>query len=263
MKRILNIVFTILLLAGVFVLLGFIRQEHSTMVCVSQEIDLRYINQDTLITKAEIRELIKEKLGAPEGRVLTAGDIAQIRDEILKTHYIENCDIDLTLDGLLRIRAVQRVPAVKVMFGSEAWYVDNKGVVMSLSKNHPHRLLIINSDILQPDQLKPGINLQMMAENMPVFRSSSLYQAVQVGLYIHDDDFLQSLIEQIFINHNDELELYTHVGRQRILFGDGFEAENKLDRLVKFYRSEKAIQNLDLYKTINLKYNKQVVCSKI
>ena len=101
-----------------------------------------------------------------------------------------------------------------------------------------------------------------MAENMPVFRSSSLYQALQ-WVYIFMMTPFAILIEQIFINHNDELELYTHVGRQRILFGDGFEAENKLDRLVKFYRSEKAIQNLDLYKTINLKYNKQVVCSKI
>ncbi len=263
MKRILNIAITILLFAGVLVLLGFIRQEHNHKACSNLEIDMVYSNTDTLLTCAEIRQLLANRFGAPEGQVLQAKTIASIREEILGTHYIEHCDIDLMLNGTLRIRANQRIPVAKIMFGSHACYIDDKGIVMPYTWAHPHRLLIISGNLTHLSELRPGNDLHAKAALFPVFREGSMYQAILVAQHIHRDTLLQSLIEQIYANQQSELELYTHVGKQRILFGDGTDTEKKLDKLVKFYRSEKAIQYLDIYKIINLKYNNQVVCSKI
>jgi hypothetical protein len=83
---------------------------------------------------------------------------------------------------------------------------------------------------------------------------------------VEEDDFWRSEIVQIVVSKNTvgepELELIPRVGSHVVLFGSPDGAEEKLSKLLKFY--QKGLNNIgwEEYKTINVQYDKQVVCTK-
>ena len=68
---------------------------------------------------------------------------------------------------------------------------------------------------------------------------------------------------KIYINSKDELELVPRVGGQRILFGTSENYERKFLKLYALYEQGFKKFGWNNYKTINLSYKNQVVCTKI
>lgn len=84
--------------------------------------------------------------------------------------------------------------------------------------------------------------------------------------FIEEDDFWRSEVVQIVTRATPsgamEVELIPRSGRHTILFGRLEQEDAKLDKLLRFYR--KGLNNIgwDEYKTIDIRYNDQVVCRK-
>jgi cell division protein FtsQ len=80
---------------------------------------------------------------------------------------------------------------------------------------------------------------------------------------INNNDFLQKNIIGIYRYQTNEYELITRVGNQIIEIGNTRELDQKIKNLEAFYK--KALQDslLDNYHRINVKFHKQVVCTKI
>lgn len=84
---------------------------------------------------------------------------------------------------------------------------------------------------------------------------------------VESDGFWSAEIVQIVASSASsgatELVLVPRSGDFRIVFGEiGDEAERKFDKLQKFYRNGLCNLGWDRYKTINLKYKNQVVCTE-
>jgi cell division protein FtsQ len=261
MKRIITISFTVVLLAGMIVLLGFIRNEHSNAVCRGIRVSIDYRSNDTLVSSNEVEQLINAKFDTLKGKRIEAEKLANIMKTISGIPYVESCDVDFLLNGILRIRARQRVPVLRVMVGSNSWFIDKEGIVMPRHRTFSARVPIASGHLGQTSVLKNGNNLQALADTNTVFARGRLNQALKLAQFIHHDNLLNSMVEQIYVNPQGEIELFTHVGNQRILFGDAENIEDKFNRLIIFYRAGPSVTGLDQYKTINLKYNNQVVCS--
>ncbi len=70
-------------------------------------------------------------------------------------------------------------------------------------------------------------------------------------------------IDQIAGEKTNQFELKTRVGNQRIVFGDLKRMDEKIVKLKVFYQKMIADSIMNKYKTINLKFNGQVVCEKL
>ncbi len=79
---------------------------------------------------------------------------------------------------------------------------------------------------------------------------------------IQEDEFLNALIDQIYVTPDQEFELIPKAGIDYIEFGDFDDVDQKLKRLKLFYIKGKEKINWTIYKSINLKYENQVVCTK-
>jgi cell division protein FtsQ len=262
MKHILTISFTLLLLAGMFVLLGFIRQEHSHAYCNSIKVSIEYTSTDTLVCKDEIRNLLISEFDTLEGKALTVSNLARIRNSITSIVYIEDCDVDFLLNGDLRIRAKQRIPILRLNTGGQTWFIDDQGMVMPRHPYYSAMVPVASGHLTHTSMLKPGNDLRALADTNKVFATSMLNQLIKVAHHVYHDDNLKGLIEQIYVNPDGEIELYTYVGSHRILFGKADNLAHKFNNLLQFYRSAPSATGLSQYKTINLKYSGQVVCSK-
>jgi len=89
-----------------------------------------------------------------------------------------------------------------------------------------------------------------------------LIDLFKLSSFITQDQFLKAQIEQIYVTKTGEFELIPKVGRHLIIFGGIEDMENKFDKLLVFYHQGMNKTGWDKYKTINLKFENQVVCSK-
>ena len=84
--------------------------------------------------------------------------------------------------------------------------------------------------------------------------------------WMENDDFWRSEIVQITARTTEsgaiDLELTPRSGNYTILFGRLDDAEQKLDKLLRFYREGLGKAGWDRYRTINVKYAGQVVCTE-
>ena len=83
---------------------------------------------------------------------------------------------------------------------------------------------------------------------------------------VEDDDFWRSEVVQITAKTTPsgalEVGLTPRSGRFAILFGRPEDAERKFDKLLRFYRSGLSSIGWSEYRTIDIRYNDQVVCKK-
>ena len=84
--------------------------------------------------------------------------------------------------------------------------------------------------------------------------------------FIEDDDFWRSEVVQIAAHTTPsgalEVELVPRSGRHTIVFGRIEQVERKFDKLLRFYRSGLMNIGWGEYRTIDIRYNDQVVCKK-
>ena len=80
--------------------------------------------------------------------------------------------------------------------------------------------------------------------------------------YINKDDFWKAQFQQIYVNENFEFELIPIVGDFNIIFGDISNIEKKFEKLKLMYKTGFNNEGWNKYKTINLKYKNQIVCTK-
>ena len=84
--------------------------------------------------------------------------------------------------------------------------------------------------------------------------------------FIEDDDFWRSEVVQIAAHTTPsgalEVELVPRSGRFAVLFGRLEDVERKFDKLLRFYRSGLSSIGWSEYRTIDIRYNDQVVCKK-
>ena len=91
------------------------------------------------------------------------------------------------------------------------------------------------------------------------FAKSDLYK---FALFLQENDFWNDLIVQIVVDENYDVILIPRVGNCRILLGTLSDFEEKLDKLMLFYKQVVPKMGWDKYSMINLKFKNQIVCTK-
>jgi hypothetical protein len=83
---------------------------------------------------------------------------------------------------------------------------------------------------------------------------------------IEGDDFWRAQIVEIVVSQSQNgalfLRLVPRAGNHTIIFGRIEKVERKLDRLLRFYREGLDKEGWDIYRTIDVRFDDQVVCTK-
>jgi cell division protein FtsQ len=87
-------------------------------------------------------------------------------------------------------------------------------------------------------------------------------EIIFLAQFIHNDEFLRSLVEQVNILPNGEYEIFTKFSNQYVIFGNFEGYKNKFYKLKKFFLNAKKNINFSNYKSLNLKFKDIVVCTK-
>ena len=129
---------------------------------------------------------------------------------------------------------------------------------MPVNPGYPSRVLIvnghINDGITSLDQSHLHIS-ELSEENI-------LRKIYQLGMEIDASPFMKRMASQIWLNRNQELELSPVLGNYTIYLGGLNGMNDKLDKLETFYRDGAAKAGWVDYRSIDLRYKNQIICSK-
>lgn len=197
--------------------------------------DTSFINVD------EVRQILTDNKLVPEGKLFDDIPLAEIESCLVASPYVSKATCHQTPEAHMAILLTPRKPILHVLNNAgEDFYIDNSGGTMP-RRDHTCDLLV-------------------MTGNVPRKTAPALYS--NLGTIIQTDTFWNHRIEEIHVDADGELQLTPRVGNHIIILGDTADIPDKLRRLRIFY--EKAIGHAgwNRYKTISLKYDNQIVCTK-
>ena len=166
-------------------------------------------------------------------------DIKSIESVIMSQPQIKEAEVFLNLNGLVDVIVEEKKPILRVFESSDSYYLDEDCQIMPLSDLYTSRNLIASGDL----------------------NSFNTEDICKLSKYIESDKFLKSLISQIYFEKNNII-LVTRIQNHEINIGDLDFIELKFDNLLCFYNNVIEFKGWNYYKSINLKYTDQIICSK-
>ncbi len=204
-----------------------------------------------LIDAEDVRQLIKRSFGYHlEEQPLGILNVERVERVLEEDPFVLDAEVHINAKNEVKIKVFQREPVLRIVDDNGLnYYLDGEGIKLPLSKHFTARVLVATGNIPphSPDFLQRKKHI--------------LKDLFHLAKLILDDEFLKSLLEQIYVSKG-EFVLIPKVGEQKILLGKFDNVEDKLKRLKIFYEEGIPYEGWQKYRTINLKYNNQVVCKR-
>lgn len=187
------------------------------------------VNKLLIENKTDLRSIRLEQL-----------NLDKLEFSINQNPMIEKSEVYSSVDGVLRAEVVTRTPVGRCFGKSRSYYIDQKGKEMPLSPNHTARVPLVFGNV------KPQI----------------LPKLTQVLKQIHADSFLKKNIVGVTVLDDENLELTSRNYDYIIEFGKMIRIERKLMNYKAFFQKAENDRTIEKYKRINLRFTKQVVCTR-
>ncbi len=259
MKRIVNISVWVLTILSVVAFAVYALYLYGETNSDALKIELQNKNNiELLSSEIELRtELLQNHLPI-EGQKIKNLNLKEIEKSIGRISYLQDYNAYFNINGNVAITANPRKAIVRVYNAAgQHFYLGSDTVVMPLSPHHSLRLALVSGAL-------PKIaNAHFNRSSNDVLDLPNIYKKIfTLAAKIQNDEFLNALIDQIYVKQNQEFELIPKAGVGLIEFGSIENVNDKLKRLKHFYIKGNEKINWNIYKSINLKYENQVVCTK-
>lgn len=207
---------------------------------------------DLLITNEDVLLSIDRSFGVPlEGIPISNLNVARLERVLEEDPFILDANVFVDAKNYVNITIEQREPIIRVVDNNGLnYYLDKDGFRMPLSKHFTARALVVTGNLppYTPDFLEK--------------ENHGLKNIFELADKLLGDEFFSAQIEQVYVSNTREIVLSPKVGDHQILLGKYNDIDEKLEKLVTFYKHALPYEGWNKYKTINLKFKDQVVCEK-
>ncbi|MCM4161507.1 hypothetical protein FHG64_06650 [Antarcticibacterium flavum] len=232
-----NYIKAFLLLAALIFLFGFAEKRNNSREI--NKVEVQFMEFENLyVTEEAVNKLLIQNNVTATGVVKETLDLNRV-EKVLRAHdMVENAEVFVTLDGVLKTTINQRRPIGRV-FGAEIFYVDRLGDKMPLSPYYSARVPVIT-----------GIGENEIKEVYPLLD------------FIYNDEFLQQHITGVHRKTGGHYELDVRKMDFDIFFGKVENLDTKFNNFKAFYKKAHKDELLNTYKMVDLQFGNQVVCTK-
>lgn len=206
---------------------------------------------DKLISEEDVRSAMLRTFDSDLTRYrLDEIDVTRVETLLEDDPFVKNAEVYVDQHNILRIKVEQREPVLRILDNNgNNYYLDENGVKMPPSKNFAARALVATGNI-SPYQ----------TDFITRRKSSTLKDLFKLAQTLKSDEFLNGFIQQIHVTNGGEFILAPLVGDQQIILGSVRRLDDKFRRLKIFYREGMPGAGWRKYRSINLKFNGQIVC---
>ncbi|WP_321251651.1 cell division protein FtsQ/DivIB [Psychroserpens sp.] len=152
---------------------------------------------------------------------------------------IKQAQVSMTVEGLITAEIEQKKPIARVSTNA-SYYIDEEGSFMPLSTNYTARVPLVTGSIDRND----------------------LANVYKVAKKVQEDEFLMKHVIVIHQNQDKTIDLKLRSHDFTVHVGSLKSLDKKMNNLKAFYQKGSKDKALDNYKLVNLKFDKQVICTK-
>ncbi|HOW29930.1 MAG TPA: hypothetical protein PLP88_00040 [Bacteroidales bacterium] len=263
LKILLIIVWTALV-AGAIVLMSFANKSHDLERCQGLEVKIDYPGDGRLTTPDIVKSQLVKEFGKFENKLISDISVEKINRFLGQNQYLSKCDVHLTVEGLLVANVTQNDPILRVMTdGGKSYYIDSEGNIMLANPVFPVRVMVAGGFINMGNNPQ-GKNISSFSKSTKNISQGliNLLNCHKVSQAITHDSIMMALTEQLFAEADGNIKLLTKTGHHIVNLGNADNLAEKFLKLETFYRSVMPKVGWDRYKSINLAYKNQVICTK-
>lgn len=226
----------------------------SRIVCKGLEVEfadsLRFVTEDDIIG------FLDRQYGSYVGQALDSVDLARIEKVLEGKGAVMDSEAWTTGDGMLHISITQRAPAIRFQKGDLGFYADETGFIFPLHKSFTADVPVIEGNI--PVTINPGFKGELESAEEKQWVIDVLGLVRQLGKAKN----LKGRFSTVSVNRSGDIVITAAQGGEKIIFGSPVGAVEKFARLEKYYTHILPAKGEGYYKSINVKYNGQIICRK-
>lgn len=202
--------------------------------------EIVFAETESFITKAEVNKLLKQNFGTLTSVKKVQLDLGKVEKSICENPMVGKAEVYATVDGKLVAEISQKKPVARIFEGNKSYYLDYEGHVMPLSENETARVPLLTG-------------------NLKAVEAERLTKLLK---YIYDDNFLKKNITGLEVRPEGNIIMGARGYDFDIVFGSPINVDRKFDNYKAFLQDAIKDTLTEKYKTINLKFTQQVVCTK-
>lgn len=235
-----HILIWMIALLGLVLLMGFAANKHKELRWTNTHIVIEDEAERPFVTQADARAILQQVHSIEDSLLLREINIALLEESLDNHSSIEKAEVYSLWNGSLKITIKQHQPIARVMHDQGSYYLLKNGEQMPLSSNFSAKVPIITGRV--NDSL--GVALANFW--------------TQVATLNYFKEFFGSL----HVSSNGDWVLHPLAGNHKVILGSPTNWNTKLKKLEVFYKNVVNANNLDSLKSLNLKFNQQVICQK-
>lgn len=235
LKNILKFICGFFLISLLVFVLSLVKLDYKSPI---QEIEIHYLNDNLYKNFSKEDVVLKAKSFFNTQDSLKDINTSVLEDLILEYKYINKAEVYLDLNKVAHIYISFREPFVKVLKNDRIYYYDYDGVLLPTLLEFQD-LLIISGDL----------------------HGNEFQDLIKIVEKIYNHNMLNNLIGGIHYDANAGLTLSSKLCDLGIKIGE-HDIRNKLNIIKLFSAFLYEELGCDYCKTINLKYNNQIICVK-
>ncbi len=204
------------------------------------EPQINFVGDDNLfITHANVSKLLIQNQQSVTNKRKDIIDLNQLETALNSNPMIKQAQVSMTVEGLITAEIEQKKPIARVSTNA-SYYIDEEGSFMPLSMNYTARVPLVTGSIDRND----------------------LANVYTVAKKVQEDEFLMKHVIVIHQNQDKTIDLKLRSHDFTVHVGSLKSLDKKMNNLKAFYQKGSKDKALDNYKLVNLKFDKQVICTK-
>ena len=256
-KKILSIVLWAVTAIALVVLFAFGRRHYleTPLQGIAFHID-RHLEKGFIDRDSEMRQF--ESVCDLEHHTKISGiDLMKIQKLLSGNPWVETSSAYIGLNDTLTITVKEYEPVLRVFTQDKrSVYVTHEGIIFPSSPRYTPRTIIASGHYNFPAPLKGDRATDSL------YKDSGIKEALAIAEALQQDPFLNGNVGQIYRNEKNEYELTVNNLQARVLLGDTLQMASKLSNLKVLLEKYSGTDELSGYKTVDLQYKNQIVCTK-
>ena len=251
-KKILSIVVWVITAGALVALFVFARENYLDKpiqsVTLIPESDSGFVKRSVLHDDI-VSMCVNKKVGT--------ANMLEIQQKLNDNPWIESNTSYIDLDGHLNVSFKEYKPQLRI-FGKDgrSVYLTDEGTVIPSSSIYTPYVLIASGNF---DIQKDSVAYQL---NDSIHQNINLINALYWFKAINANSFIKNCTGQLYCNPKNEFELTVRGIEAKVIVGDTCFAADKLKRLEIFMKQRINSQETKTFKSINLNFKNQIVCTK-
>ncbi|MEN9336975.1 MAG: hypothetical protein RLZZ500_1962 [Bacteroidota bacterium] len=227
----------ILGLAGFLYAFAQYRNGHRTL----KKTEVVFVGENANFVRQEtVNKLLIENKTDLQSIHIEQLNLDKLESSVNQNPMIEKSEVYVSVDGVLRAEVIPRTPVARYFGEYRSFYIDRMGNTMPLSRNHTARVPLVVGNV----------------------NKKTLPKLARILKQIHEDDFLKKNIIGVKVLKDESLEMTSRNYSYTIEFGKMIRSDRKFKNYKAFFQKAVLDSTIEKYKRINLRFTKQVVCTR-